>query len=264
MCGFVFVLPDGDPAKEAAKTEIEEKEEIQISLMSYGPPKVIKVPILLGQVDVYPIPAPPSTNPPSVPTSTSASPTPTSTPGTTPETKPDLKILWADFKRSSKSTSTSASGLTGLLTWSTALSLPLSTTRAGQITSAEDPVPVWEPFSSSSFSLTGSTWTTELMYANIYVETPDSNGVFRGSVPVPGVEGGAGTLIWIATSSSGGKYDSRGRRDEFEIGEGVLEGVLDSSGVSGRPKKLRFYVQGVTDRGEVLDWERCVWVEVDV
>ncbi|KAK7459582.1 hypothetical protein VKT23_009563 [Stygiomarasmius scandens] len=263
--------PDGNPAKEAAaKTEIEEIEETQISLdlfislVSYGPPKVIKVPVLLGQVDVYPIPTPPSTNPPSAPASTSASPTPASAPGTTPETKPDLKILWADFKRSSKSTSSSTSGLTGLLTWSTALSLPLSTTRAEQITSAEDPVPVWEPFSSSLFSLTGSVWTTELMYANIYVETPDSNGVFRGPVPVLGVEGGGGTLIWIGTSSCGARYDARGRKDEFEINEGVLEGVLNSSGANGRPKKVQFYIQGITDRGEVLDWERCVWVEVDM
>jgi mannosyl-glycoprotein endo-beta-N-acetylglucosaminidase len=47
-----------------------------------------------------------------------------------------------------------------------------------------------------------------------------------------------------------------GRPNRFYVDWGVLpdaiKGMVD----------IRFYVQGVTDRGEVMEWEQCVFVDV--
>ncbi|KAF9061330.1 glycosyl hydrolase family 85-domain-containing protein [Rhodocollybia butyracea] len=76
-------------------------------------------------------------------------------------------------------------------------------------------------------------WFPKLMYANIYAleyradGTPDK----------------AENAVWIGTSGYG--YEGM-RNTTLRVGSG----------------KMRFYIQGVTDKGDVLDWERCVFVDV--
>ena len=47
-----------------------------------------------------------------------------------------------------------------------------------------------------------------------------------------------------------------GRANRFYVDWGVLPDVIKSL------KEIRFFVQGVTDRGEVIEWEQCVFVDV--
>ena len=59
----------------------------------------------------------------------------------------------------------------------------------------------------------------------------------------------------------------------YRLSEGVcvfgwveaFEGVVESLEIGGvGKKKVRFYVEGVTDRGVVLRWERCAYAEMDL
>jgi mannosyl-glycoprotein endo-beta-N-acetylglucosaminidase len=66
--------------------------------------------------------------------------------------------------------------------------------------------------------------------------------------------------VWIGTSGG----TAEGRKRAFVVAWKSLK-ILLGMGEGGRGKgKVRFYVQGVTDRGVVLRWERCVYVDVDV
>lgn len=83
-----------------------------------------------------------------------------------------------------------------------------------------------------------------------------------------------GDAVWIGTSGSG--YE--GMRNRFVVERDVRLGgdhVDGDSGSGGQGQggqggrvvsvgngKMRFYVQGVTEKGEVLDWTRCVFVDV--
>ncbi|THU86767.1 hypothetical protein K435DRAFT_867952 [Dendrothele bispora CBS 962.96] len=104
------------------------------------------------------------------------------------------------------------------------------------------------------------------MYTNVYAQVLKAGG---NSVANPEA------ALWIGTSG----YGYEGRKNEFEVMEGVFEvltpGTLtsESDGKNGKNAgipsvqkgdKVRFYVQGVTERGEVLGWDRSVWVEIDV
>jgi mannosyl-glycoprotein endo-beta-N-acetylglucosaminidase len=46
-----------------------------------------------------------------------------------------------------------------------------------------------------------------------------------------------------------------GRANRFHVDWGVLPGAVKAL------KEIRFFVQGVTDRGEVMEWEQCVFVD---
>lgn len=99
------------------------------------------------------------------------------------------------------------------------------------------------------------------MYANIYVLA------HRGVTP-PLLSDVENNAVWIGTSGSG--YD--GMRNTFVVEEGVVlriplasniveEGAGGASVLSLGSGKMRFYMQGVTEEGEVLDWTRCVFVD---
>ncbi|KAH8105427.1 glycosyl hydrolase family 85-domain-containing protein [Cristinia sonorae] len=113
----------------------------------------------------------------------------------------------------------------GVLTWEVAQSLPSIT--ALSIRSVEDPQPAW----------TIDTHPRSFLYFNIYAEA----GV-----------GDAKRYSFIGTSGS----DGRGNR--FLVDPACMPSELSGC------KQLRFTVQGVTDRGEVLGRERCVYVDVVV
>lgn len=103
------------------------------------------------------------------------------------------------------------------------------------------------------------------MYSNIYALE------YRGDGTPPGDVGDA---VWIGTSGSG--YEGMMNRFVVErdvrLGGDHVDGDSGSGGqgqggqggrvVSVGNGKMRFYVQGVTEKGEVLDWTRCVFVDV--
>ncbi|KAF9460966.1 glycoside hydrolase family 85 protein [Collybia nuda] len=135
------------------------------------------------------------------------------------------QVLWADFSGSKNATS-----LSGTLTWEVAASFP--PLAAINITTPDDPLPVW-------IAQPSNRWFPEFLYFNIYRlwYSPD------GKVGQPE------EATWIGTTGLDGK------RNSFAVHE-----TLSTHAVHG---KARFYVQGVTDRGVVLDWERCVYVDYD-
>ncbi|KAF9073141.1 hypothetical protein BDP27DRAFT_1417600 [Rhodocollybia butyracea] len=116
------------------------------------------------------------------------------------------------------------------------------------ITSPEDPIAAWPAQPSTDV------WFPKLMYANIYAleyradGTPDK----------------AENAVWIGTSG----YGYEGMRNTFVVERDINLAQSESTSNASRRTlrvgsgKMRFYIQGVTDKGDVLDWERCVFVDV--
>jgi mannosyl-glycoprotein endo-beta-N-acetylglucosaminidase len=148
---------------------------------------------------------------------------------TTSALKGTLGILWAKFQ-STKSITAPLIDFSGLLTWDIACSFPHLTMET--IPSSEDPNPVWilddtkERFPS-------------FLYFNIYV------------VPHPrsGSVAGPEAAVFIGTTGLDG------RANRFYVDSSLLS----RSVMGGRG--LRFHVQGVTDRGDVLPWDLCAYVD---
>lgn len=135
------------------------------------------------------------------------------------------KILWADFK------SSGGSKFSGVLTWEIASSFaPLANIN---ITAPDDPNPVW-------ILDTSTQWFPSFIYFNIYIQVPELGGNF----PAPDKS------IFIGTTG----LDGRAQR--FYVDPQCLPKSV------GQAKSVRFLVQGVTGRGEVLKWEQCVFVNV--
>ncbi|PBL01715.1 hypothetical protein ARMGADRAFT_980085 [Armillaria gallica] len=112
----------------------------------------------------------------------------------------------------------------GALTWEVAASLPAAVQRP--LTSPEDPVPLWDiqPYKVPSF-----------LYYNVYA-SPFSSPTYTG---------GPEDATWIGTSGYSGDAKM------FAVESPVKT-------------RTRFYIQGVTEHGEVLPWERCVFVDSPV
>lgn len=143
-------------------------------------------------------------------------------------------LLWADwhlFPEEDKNPS-EENHPAGTLTWEVSASLPILSTLPN--TSPEDPSLAWSLQPSDR-------WFPCLLYANIYALHD----------PAPGRPlGGPQNAIWIGTSG----YDPR--KHTFVV---MLENLPFE-----KSKMVRFYVQGVTDRGEVLDWDKCVFVDASL
>jgi mannosyl-glycoprotein endo-beta-N-acetylglucosaminidase len=84
------------------------------------------------------------------------------------------------------------------------------------------------------------------VYFNIYASVHTVNGIV--GQPEEGV--------WIGTS--GGTDD--GRKCAFAVTWKSLRELLGLGDGGVGKRKVRFYVQGVTDRGVVLGWERGVFM----
>ena len=155
-------------------------------------------------------------------------------------------ILWADITHQLASLNSSFGNkpLGGTITWETAVAFP--NTPNVTIISPEDPLSVFKvPPPMQEYP-----WFPSFVYFNVYASVH----------PVIGVVGRPEEAVWIGTSGATGY----GRKYAFWVGWKNLRGLLNlgDSGVGKR--KVRFYVQGVTDCGVVLGWERCVYVDVDV
>ena len=117
-------------------------------------------------------------------------------------------------------------GKSGVLTWEMAavfppISLPVTNPPA------DSPTPLWSLDNSSRAFPSCS-------YFNIYV----------GSAL-----GGPQKATFIGTTGLDG------RANRFYVDLALLPNVVKDL------KEKRFYVQGITDRGEVMEWERCVFVD---
>ncbi|KAG5637429.1 hypothetical protein H0H81_004588 [Sphagnurus paluster] len=133
-------------------------------------------------------------------------------------------ILWADFVAPRT------------LTWEvSALFPPMSPV---SVKSPEDAISAWTIYPSNN-------WFPKYMYFNIYV-LPHNSGETVGQPE---------EATWLGTTG----WD--GIKNRFLV---VPETLPFWPLATGTTRKVRFYIQGVTDRGEVLPWERSVFVDYDL
>ncbi|KAF5391486.1 hypothetical protein D9757_002437 [Collybiopsis confluens] len=166
-----------------------------------------------------------------------------------PSLPPDIpphvsSILWADFQSAEEKPGSSSSNDTslGVLSWEVAASFPPF--RPAQISSPDDPIQAWPGQPSAEV------WFPKLLYSNIYMLE------FRED----GTPGDVDNAIWIGTSGC----DYEGMRNRFTVEKDIdLSASVRGNRGAGRvgSGKTRFYVQGVTDEGEVIDWTRCAFVD---
>nr|VWP00370.1 AAA domain-containing protein [Ganoderma boninense] len=119
-----------------------------------------------------------------------------------------------------------------------------------------DPKIIWAHFASASapqaqtHALVDAAWVLDahpmhaFAYFNVYVQAYPGSGA--------AYEPEAATFV--------GTTGLDGRANRFYVDPACLPPGLKDAGVS----KARFYLQGVTDRGRVVDWEECAFVDVDV
>ncbi|TCD66207.1 hypothetical protein EIP91_001654 [Steccherinum ochraceum] len=115
----------------------------------------------------------------------------------------------------------------GVLTWDVAQSLP--PIHGLSLTSLEDPQPAWVI----------DTNNRNFLYFNIYVQDGEASSE-------------SARASWFVGTSG---LDGRGQR--FFVDPACLPAQVGTS------KKLRFTIEGVTDRGERLSRDRCVFVDVE-
>ncbi len=153
-------------------------------------------------------------------------------------------VLWADF--STTTTGTDSTLPTGVLTWDVASffvpgtvnRLPIlmdvtSFVVPTTVKSTDDMKPPWTLQDPAQ-------WLPKFIYFNIYAQAFGSDGKI----------GGPESASFMGTTG----LDGRGQR--FFIDEMVWpDGILGAS-------KARLHVQGVTDHGEVLMWDRCAYVDI--
>ncbi|KAI0059337.1 hypothetical protein BV25DRAFT_1889956 [Artomyces pyxidatus] len=137
------------------------------------------------------------------------------------------RILWADFRRTHPR-------LSGTLTWETAACFP-PVLPIVDIPAPDDPNPIWRLDMSAQ-------WFPKFAYFNVYVQP---------HLPGGNVEGPE-RAAFVGTTGLDG------RACRLFVEEAMLPEIVV------RAKDVRFYVQGVTDRGEVLSWDRCVFADVSV
>ncbi|KDR71031.1 hypothetical protein GALMADRAFT_801556 [Galerina marginata CBS 339.88] len=145
-------------------------------------------------------------------------------------TEEDPIILWADHSPKTLNTQ-AATRFSGTLTWEVAVCFPRLTSIG--ISSPEDPLSAWNGQPTID-------WFPSFLYFNIYAQP------FTDEWTVGPVD----KAVWIGTSG----WD--GQKNGFDVLPENLPVPLPAN------NKVRFYVQGVTDRGEILAWEKCAYVDV--
>ena len=149
-------------------------------------------------------------------------------------TEEDPLVLWADFTPTPASNKRpTASPLSGTLSWEVAASFPIVTQTV--IKSPEDPLPAWNLQPTID-------WFPSFLYFNIYAQ-PFADKWNVGTVD---------DAVWIGTSGSDGQ------RNGFDILPENLPFAVNNPATT----KIRFYIQGVKDCGEVLKWQKCAYVDV--
>lgn len=142
--------------------------------------------------------------------------------------EPVPKALWAAADVLAP-TGAAAEGLVSTLTWDVGFAFhPLL---PAPLPDSEDPKPI--------FSLPAVTAAPSLLYVNVYAEAHSPNGGVNGP----------DNATFVGTSG----LDGHAQRLRIE-GCMLPEDAKNA-------KVVRFYVQGVTERGEVLPWERCAFAD---
>jgi len=135
-------------------------------------------------------------------------------------------IFWADFHR--PSADPTPGRITGILSWDAVVSLaPLKTVN---LTSPDDPIPIWTLDMSDR-------WFPSYLYFNIYMQAH----------PTSGPE----SAIWIGTTGLDGLHN------RFAVDVPLSEAAKNTT-------SIRLFIQGVTDHGEVLPWQQCVFVDINI
>ena len=147
-----------------------------------------------------------------------------------PPTHTDYSVLipWVDHQ---SSTAQPNSPLSGTLTWEVSVRFPEMAFI--DMEQPENPKPAWNTQPTTD-------WFPSFLYFNIYAQ--------------PFVDGHMGNFdqaVWIGTSMAGWS----GRQRAFTV---LQDNLLFLMPVS----KIRFYVQGVTDYGEVMKLEKCAFIDV--
>ncbi|EIW81737.1 glycoside hydrolase family 85 protein [Coniophora puteana RWD-64-598 SS2] len=134
----------------------------------------------------------------------------------------------------------------GTLSWTLSTSLPPFTLPQNPIL-PDDPTPLWLLRPSPPAP------EVEFAYFNIYALARFAHDGLKPEYPNPAPE----RATWVGTTG----YD--GRALGFVVDPRCLEGVsgMSMSGGDEAPRGVRFYVQGVTQRGEVIGWDWCAWVD---
>ncbi|CCM04954.1 uncharacterized protein FIBRA_07151 [Fibroporia radiculosa] len=139
----------------------------------------------------------------------------------------NARILWADFQREPVHTHR----FSGTLTWQIAATLsPLNNIPISR--DSENIEPLWKP----------AALFPSFAHFNVYVQP----------YPVDGRVHSPDEATFIGTTGLDG------REHRFYVDPACLPPSLSEARVA------RFYVQGVTDRGHVLSWDRCAYVDVRV
>ena len=148
-------------------------------------------------------------------------------------TEEDAMVLWADYTPDATTVEPAGGRPRGTLSWEVAACFPHIP--GIRIAHPEDPLSAWNIQPTIS-------WFPSFLYFNIYAQR------FIDQWNVGNVE----QATWIGTSGWDGQ----------KFGFDVLPENLSFK--SSPNHKVRFYIQGVTDRGEVLKWERCAFVDVSM
>ncbi|GBE79054.1 glycoside hydrolase family 85 protein [Sparassis crispa] len=145
-------------------------------------------------------------------------------------TIPQPKLLWADFHQMPPAEGSAV--FAGTLTWDVGSSFTSLPSVRNPVPDSEDPRPVWQL--DSSFPV--------FSYFNIFAQVHSPEGTVAGP--------DCATFI--------GTTGLDGRENRFYVDSACLP--LSATGACG----IRFYVQGVTDWGLVLDWESSTFVDVKI
>lgn len=138
-------------------------------------------------------------------------------------------ILWADY---SPTVNSASKTFFGTLSWEVASTFPRMTTI--KPTSPEDPISAWNPQPNN--------WFPSFLYFNVYA-LPFIDPYNVGKVD---------DAVWIGTSGAGWE----GRKNSFIVLKENLSFEMS--------RKFRFYIQGITDYGEVMTWERCISIDLSL
>ncbi|TFK35723.1 glycosyl hydrolase family 85-domain-containing protein [Crucibulum laeve] len=165
-------------------------------------------------------------------------------------------LLWANFtpaeaKQSAAPTRTIAD-INGVLMWSLQTSLLPADPQTHPVISDDDPIPIY-----GQVPADGS-WVETFFYYNIYAQllTPADS-----SPSAPAAVGKPQDVVWIGTSGLDYGGDTGWETGRFIIvGENLLLQLPDTKG----SQSLRFFVQGVNERGDVMEWDQVVFVDVDL
>jgi mannosyl-glycoprotein endo-beta-N-acetylglucosaminidase len=141
-------------------------------------------------------------------------------------------VLWADFETTTPGSATVLPS--GILTWDVTTFFDQSNVTTDD-TTTDNTKPPWTLQNPES-------WLPKFLYFNIYAQAYSKDGSIGG----PDKAGFVGTT------------GLDGRANRFFVDSNIWpDGILGAS-------KAMLYVQGVTDHGDVLPWDRCASVTIDL